>query len=1054
MIRFFAEHPTAANLLLLLLIAIGIVSLPALQRETFPDFSLSLIQVSVPYPGASAEQVEEAICQRIEDAVDTLTDVRETRCEAREGIGSATIEMEEGGNVDRFLTDVKAEIDAIDEFPDVTEQVTIKQLERTDMVVSIAISGPMAAPDLKVYAEGVKSRLERLPEVSQVVLLGFSDRQIRIELDPLALRQYGLSVGDVARAIERQSIDLPSGTVETEERDVLIRYADERRSPRGYEDLVIMGGDTGAELRLGQIAEITDRFELEEDKVLLNGQRAALLQVNKTKNQDTLTVMAAVRNFLETEQQRAPPGIDYVITRDVASIVQDRLDLLLDNGIIGLALVFLTLWLFFSFRLSFWVAMGLPASFLASLAVLVAIGYSINMLTMVALLIAIGLIMDDAIVIAENVAHHLRSSDDRTAAAVAGTEEVAIGVVSSFVTSICVFAPLAFLEGDLGKVLRVVPVVLIVTLAVSLIEAFLILPHHLAGGRGQDHNGAFRRWFDERFSHIRENVLGRVVDAAVAWRYLTMGLVVLVFLAGVSLVLGGHVKFRAFPDLDGNVIEARILLPQGTPLAQTDDVVRHVVAALDRVNAALTPDQPDGRSLVENVVIQYGANSDAFESGPHLASVTVDLLEAQSRDARLADVLNQWRREVGVIPDVLSMTFAELQIGPAGRAIEMRLQGPDLAELKAASQELSAWLARYDGVADLQDDLRPGKPEIRLRLREGAMAVGVDAAMVADQLRSAYHGQTAREIQVGPESFEVDVRLAAIGRDSLADVDNFAITLPDGSQTPLSAVAEIEEARGVARIARIDGQRTVTLRGDVDTALANTNEILADVQARFLPTLAERYPDVTVTLKGEVEKQKETGDSMQRAFLVGLLGIFLLLSFQFRSYVEPIIVLIAIPLAGIGVVFGHALMGLDLSTPSALGAAALGGIVVNDSILLVVFVKRNARSGLSVVDAARLASRQRFRAVLLTSLTTIAGLTPLLFEESLQAQVLIPLVAAVVFGLLASTVLVLIVVPSAYAILNDFGATVVGRGPDTGGDTDRTTPGATVALGRIESRQG
>ena len=392
MIRFFAGHPTAANLLMLLLIVSGLIALPLLQRETFPDYTITMISVTVPYPGASAEEVEEAICQRIEEAVDGLTDVGEVRCDARESVGQATLEMVEGGNFERFINDVKTEIDAIDDFPDITETPVIRQLNVTDLVASIAITGPMAEPDLKVYAEEVKDRLTRLPEVSQVSVQGFSQRQIRIALDSLALRQYGLSVADVAQVIGRQSLDLPSGTVETTEREVLVRFADERRDPRAFEDLVVLGGDTGAELRLGQIATITDRFERDEERVLFNGRRAALLQVSKTKAQDTLTVMDAVEDFVAAEQRRAPPGVEFVITRDIASIVEDRLDMLVRNGLQGLALVFLVLWLFFSFRFSFWVTMGLPASFLGSLLVMTMLGLSINMLTMVALLIAIGLL--------------------------------------------------------------------------------------------------------------------------------------------------------------------------------------------------------------------------------------------------------------------------------------------------------------------------------------------------------------------------------------------------------------------------------------------------------------------------------------------------------------------------------------------------------------------------------------------------------------------------------------------------------------------------------------
>ena len=1114
MIRFFAAHPTAANLVMALLIGAGLIALPSLKRETMPDFSKDAAQVQVVYPGASAADVEESICQRVEEALDGVTDLDEIRCEAREGIGTATVEMAEGGDLDRFLSEVGTEIDAIDDFPDLAEDPVVRQLNLTDLVISIAIAGPMSEPDLKVYAEQVKDRLTRLPEVSQIKLQGFSERQIRIALDAVALRQYGLSVADIADMVERQSIDLPSGKVETAERDILVRFLDERRSPRAFEDLVVRGGETGAELRLGQIAEITDRFELDEKRLFFNGQRAALLQVNMTKAQDALTVKRKVEEFLEQERSRAPPTVSFVLTRDVASIVEDRLTMLLRtgaelrlgqiaeitdrfeldekrlffngqraallqvnmtkaqdaltvkrkveefleqersrapptvsfvltrdvasivedrltmllrNGQQGLLLVFLVMWLFFSFRFSFWVTMGLPASFFGSLAIMTMLGLSINMLTMVALLIAIGLIMDDSIVIAENIASHLRKGKSPLDAAVDGTRQVTIGVSSSFITSICVFLPLAYLEGDMGKVLKVIPVVLIVTLSVSLIEAFLILPHHMAHAIGKNNNSAFRRWFDAGFERFRESVVGRLVDLAVEWRYLTVGLVLMALLASLSLIAGGHLKFRAFPDLDGDVIEARILLPQGTPLARTEAVVAEVARALERVEAAFAAGLPDGETLVKNLLVEYDVNADAFESGPHIATVTADLLAGERRKLRVDDILNRWRAEVGTVPDVLSLAFKEPQIGPAGLPIDMRLQGDDLVMLKAASDDLMAWLARYRGVVDLSDDLRPGKPEVRLKLRAGATALGLDATMIASQLRGAYHGRTAAEIQVGPESFEIDVQLSARDQDSLADLEYFAVTLPGGGQVPLSAVAKTEFGRGFARINRIDGRRTVTLRGDLDSELANLNEFLADTRSRFLPGFSERYPGVTLSLQGESAEQATTQASMAKGFLLGLLGIFILLSFQFRDYVEPVIVMLAIPLALIGVVWGHLLMGQDLSMPSMIGYASLAGIVVNDSILLVTFIKIRTREGAEVVEAARLASRGRFRPVLLTSLTTIAGLLPLLFERSLQAQVLVPLVTSLAFGLMASTILVLFVVPALYGILHDFGLSTLSR---------------------------
>jgi HAE1 family hydrophobic/amphiphilic exporter-1 len=1033
-IRYFAGHPTAANLLMLLMIAAGLIALPTLRRETFPDFSVDVVEVRVVYPGASAEEVEEAICQRVEDAVDRLTNVDEVRCEAREGLASAAVEMRPGQDVDRFLVDVKTEIEAIDDFPDAVETITIRQINITDPVVSIAIAGPMAAPDLKVYAEQIKARLVRLPEVSQVAVQGFADRQIRIALDDFALRQHGLSATDIAAVVSRQSVDLPAGTVETQDRDVLVRFADQRRSVQAFEDLVVIAGERGAELRLGDLAEITDTFELDEERILLNGERAALLEVTKTKDQDTLTVMAAVERFVEGEQGSAPQGVTFALTRDVASIVEDRLTMLLTNGVQGIVLVFLVLWLFFSFRFSFWVAMGLPASFLGALFGMWLIGYSIDMLTMVALLIAVGLLMDDAIVIAENVARHLQLGKKVLDAAVDGTREVAMGVIASFVTSVCVFAPLAFLEGDIGKVLKVVPVVLIIVLTVSLVEAFLILPHHLAHAMGKGQPSRFRKGFDRRFEAIREQGLGRLVDAAVRWRYLTIGLVLMLFLLSLAVVAGGILKFRAFPDLDGDTVEARILLPAGTPLAETEAVVARVVAGLGEVDAALTPAQPpgsDGRpqQLVRNVLVQYNTNADAFEAGPHVATVTADLLTAEVRDAPVDEIFRRWRESVGTLSDVISLTFKEPQVGPAGLPIEIRLQGDDLAALKAASQDLQGWLASFAGVTDLMDDLRPGKPEIQLRLREGAFGLGLDATEIARQLRAAYYGSTADEIQVGPESFEIDVRLGSSAQSSLGDLDDFAVALPGGRRVPLATVAEVETGRGVARIARVDGRRTVTLRGEVDNRITNLNQILAQTSQAFLPELLARYPDVSISLEGEAEEQEKTGASLQRGFLLGLLGIFLLLSFQFKSYVEPVIVMVAIPLAAIGVIWGHIAMGLDLTMPSMLGAASLAGVVVNDSILLVAFVKLGRRSGAAddVVAAACRAARHRFRPVLLTSLTTIAGLLPLLFEGSLQAQVLVPLVTSLAFGLMASTVLVLIVVPTLYAILNDLGLTTLAR---------------------------
>ncbi len=1027
MIRFFATHPTAANLLMLLLIVVGTVTLPTMKRETFPDFTPAEIEIRVPYPGASAADVEDALCRRLEDAVDGINDVEETRCQALEGVAVATVKMSESGDFTRFLDDVKTEVEAIDTFPDLAEQPVIRRLGMTDTVVSIAIGGPMGVSDLKAYAEQIKQRLQRLPQVSQVDVLGFSEHQLQIRVPAQALRQYGLSISDLANAIRRQSIDLPSGTVKTTDRDYLIRFTDQRRSVQDLEDLVVLGADdSGGELRLGDIARIDDRFELDEEQYLFNGTRAALLQVNKTKSQDTLRVMDAVAQFVERENQTAPPDVALSLTRNISSIVQDRLDLLLRNGIQGLVLVFAVMALFFRLRFAFWVSAGLPIAFLGAFFVMSVLNLSINMISMVALLIALGLLMDDAIVIAENIATHLRTGKSALNAAVDGTLQVMPGVVSSFLTSVAVFTPLAFLSGDIGKVLKVIPVVLIAVLAVSLIEAFLILPHHLAHSL-KDHEyssrNRFRMRFDAGVEWLRNVALGSAIDAVLRWRYAFVGVVFALFLATLGMVAGGHIKFLAFPEIEGDTIEARVLLPQGTPLSSTEAVVRQLVAALGRVDAEYAPLQADGQALVRDVSVRFNQNMDANESGAHVATVTADLLTAERRVGRVDDLLDRWRLETGDVADALALSFKEPQIGPAGRAIEIRIQGDDLEQLKQASLALQQWLNGYRGVLDLSDDLRPGKPELRLRLREGSLAFGLDAREIADQIRAGFFGITVDQIQIGSEPYEIDLRLMEGDTASLQGLMDFRIITARGDQVPLETVTEVELDRGFARIHRIDQRRTVTITADVDTRVANAQEIVAETFAEFAPELQRQFPGIVVSQKGQSDESAQTGGSMLRGFLVGLVGVFVLLSFQFRSYIEPLVVMSTIPLALIGVVWGHMALGLELSMPSMMGAVSLAGIVVNDSILLVEFLKVRAREGYEIPVAAGMASRERFRAILLTSLTTVAGLMPLLLEKSLQAQVLIPLATSIVFGLLSATVLVLFVVPALFSIFNDFGWT-------------------------------
>ncbi len=735
MIDFFARHPTAANLLMIGLVAVGLLSVGSLQRETFPDITPSEVQVRVIYPGATAQEVEEAVCQRIEDAADGVRFIKELRSDAREGLATVVAEMADGGDFTTFLADIQTEVDAIDDFPDDVEDPIVSQLGTTDPVLALIVSAPMSKPDLKAYCEQLKDRLQLLPGISLVKIGGFSDHQFRVSLSAEALMRYGLSASDIARIIARQSVDLPAGLLETSEREYLIRFVEQRRSPQELADLIIVAGRGGSEVRLGDVARIEDLFEYAEDQVLLDGQPAALVRIEKTKNQDIVRVASAVKQFVSDEQQRNP-AVAIRVTQDTSTLVIDRLQMLLRNGWQGITLVFLTLWLFFSFRLSLWVVLSVPVSFLGAFFFMAQGEMTINMITMVAMLLALGLLMDDGIVIAENIASHLSRGTAPMQAAIDGVSEVRAGVFSSFLTTVCVLGPLATLAGDLGKILRVVPIVLILVMAISLVEAFLILPAHLGHSlRSNPRGNWFRRRFDGFLDGLREGVVGPAVDLSVRWRYLFIGCVGGLFLVSMSLMAGGVVKFRAFPELDGDVVVARVLLPPGAPLHRTEKVVEKITSAIRRVNQRLAPRQPAGQDLVKTVVSQFNQNIDAFENGPHVATVTVDLLEAEVRDATIDEILELWHEESGELAGVLDVVFDEPAIGPAGRAIEMRIRGDDLLELKQAAVAVQAWLAPFPGVRNLNDDLRPGKTELRVRLREGAFGLGLDADNVARQLR-------------------------------------------------------------------------------------------------------------------------------------------------------------------------------------------------------------------------------------------------------------------------------------------------------------------------------
>ncbi len=1025
MIQYFAKHPTAANLLMVVFVVLGVFAIPDLRRETYPEFEPHSIRISASYPGAPTEIVDSTITQRIEDEIGGLPGIEQMRSRSREGGVSITLEVEDGVSFDTLLAEVKSAIDGIRDLPEDVDPPRVSAAGRMQSVAAIAVTGPMSAQDLKLYCEHLKRELMRYGGITQVAIAGFSTHRLRIRVDRAALARQGLTTSDVAAAVSAQSLDAPIGKLDTREGDILVRYSDKRTTVHLLRDIVVKGGATGGTVRLGDVAEVEDTFSLEEEQTYFNGKRAGMLTVSKTETQDSLDLVAAVKQFLADQEDRKPDGVELTLTEDVASVIEDRLMLLVKNGLQGLALVFLTLWLFFGWRLAFWVGAGLPVSFLGALWVMLQLGQTLNMMTMLGLLVALGLLMDDAIVLADNVAAHLARGARPVEAAVNGVKQVAGGVMSSFATTVCVFVPLSGIDGRIGRTLQVIPFILIAVLAVSLVEAFFILPAHLGHSlkpAEEDRPSRFRSRFNEGFERIRERWLGRVVDGSVRLRHVTLGLTLAVMLVSIGMVTSGKLRYQAFPSAEGDVVQFKLEMPPGTSLEATKREVERVVAAAWRVSEAEAPNQPEGKPLVRNVSARFNYNPDVEEPGPHTATVSVDLLSVEVRKTNLADFTTLWRKEAGPMGSAVSAAFgAGGRRGPGGNAIDIRIEGDDLERLEDVAADIKGWLSQFDGVFDLADDLKPGTTQVGVKLRDGAGATSITGQTVASQLRAALSGVSVDNLYDRGEEYELFVELSRDNRDTLTDLEQFPVVIGAGTSVPLGAIATIVPDRSFASINRINGVRTATVTGSINREIANSAALMRRFRDDKMPELESEYPDVRFTLGGEAEESARTLGSMGQGLAIGLLGIFILLSLQFRSYVEPLVVMLAIPFAFVGVVWGSVLAGQPLSSQSLLGFVSLAGVVVNDSILLVLFIKAARARGASASDAARRASRDRFRAVLLTSATTAAGLIPLMFETSRQAQTLIPVAMAIVFGITASTLLVLLVLPAIYVLLDDFG---------------------------------
>jgi multidrug efflux pump subunit AcrB len=1036
---WFARNGVVANLLMFLIIAVGLMTTTGLRMEVFPEISVDIITVSVEYRGAAPEEVEEGVCVRIEEAVQDLDGIKKLTSTASEGTGSVTIEVETGYDTRKVLDDVKSRVDAIDTFPVETEKPVIQELTNRFQVINVSIAGDTDELTLKRLGEQVRDELTLLPEITQVELKNARPYEISVEVSEQVLRRYGLTFDDVAQAVQRTSLDLPGGSVKTASGEILLRTKGQAYRGPEFEKLTLLTRPDGSRLQLSDVARVVDGFEDTDQAARLDGMPSVLVQVYRVGDQNALDVVAAVTKYVEEVRTRLPEGIKIITWADTGKLLKSRMDLLIRNALSGLVLVFLVLALFLRLRLAFWVTLGIPISFLGAIALMPQLDVSINMISLFSFILVLGIVVDDAIVVGENIYSKQKETRTGLEGAVQGVQEVVIPVIFGVLTTVAAFAPMLFVPGTNGKIWRVIPCIVIPTLLISLVESQLILPTHLSHHRPPRKrarpNVVVRAWngffdfFGDGLEWLIQKIYRPTLGAAVEWRYLTVAAAFTVLALTLGLVGGGFVKFVFFPAVESDNIVANLTMPMETPVEATAEAMRRLEESAAQLEKEIL--EKNATSPYIHVLTSIGeqpyrtqasrnsGSRNASFTGAHLGEVNIELTPSEERSLTSSELVSRWRELTGGIPGAVELTFTSDLMG-GGKAVDIQLTGANIDELRQVAAELREKLSEYPGVIDIADSFRGGKPEVKLNITSEAESLGLTLQDLGRQVRQGFFGEEAQRIQRGRDDIRVMVRYPEQQRRSLGDLESMRVRTPEGGEVPFSTVANAQLGRGFATITRVDRQRAINVTAEVDEAVANANEVLADLQAGFLPQLIEQHPAVRYSLEGEQRDQAESVGALFRGFGVALFAIYAMMAIPFRSYSQPLIVMSAIPFGIVGAIWGHIFLGLDVSLLSLCGVIALAGIAVNDSLVLVSFMNAHREEIGNTREAVVQAGVSRFRPILLTSLTTAAGITPLMLERSVQAQFLIPMAVALAFGVLFSTFITLGLVPALYVILEDF----------------------------------
>ncbi|MFT5526907.1 MAG: HAE1 family hydrophobic/amphiphilic exporter-1 [Pirellulaceae bacterium] len=1043
-IRWAVSNSPAMNTLMLGVLACGALSLSLLRREVFPEFDLEIVLVSVPYPGASPSDVEEGICQKIEEACRSIDGIKKMTSIAQEGSGFVVIELQaDVANVQRALNEIRSEVDRIPSFPDLAEDPEVKQISIREPAIRVGILGPKdltedAELTLRSMAEEVREQLLAHKTISQVSLMGVRDYQIDIEISEETLRKHGMTLQQVAQIVRRWNIDLPGGSMKTQSQEVLLRGKTKELIGEEIAKIPLVTDIDGVVLTIDDLGLVRDEFTDETSINEVDGLPAVVIDVQSARNEDLLLIVETVKKYVAEKAGTIPQGFELRTWQDRSVDVRDRMELLTRNGIQGLALVFLVLAIFLDLRLAFWVALGIPIAVLGAGGVLLFTGQTLNMLSMFAFLLALGIVVDDAIVIGENIHTHIQRGKPTFTAAVDGAYEVLPAVVASVSTTIIAFAPLLYVSGVMGKFIAVMPVAVIAMLVISLVESIFILPCHLSHRDNLFFTVIGRMfgflWFiPEMFKHINifaqkwsDWFVQKIYLPSLRWTLKNPALVVCSSIALLIITYGfkeaGITPWNLMPEMDSNWIHAKITYTDGTPSFVTDEATKKLEAAIQKVNAEHLKER--GKPLLHLIHRSVGSvrgsgpiGPDSRSTGSHVGIIEVELVDTSRREITSSEILGRWRAATGdQLSGADSVQYGTPEFGPGGTPIEFKLVSDKehMDQLEAATEECKKHLAGEKGVYDVRDDSRPGKWEFQLAIKKNANSMGVTSADLAETVRASYYGEEVMRLQRGRHEVKLMVRYPREQRKSFADFEQIRIRTNDGFERPVTELAQIDVSRGYSEINRIDQKRSITVSADVDEAVAVSDKIVQGMKGDFLHSLVAKYPDVDVRWEGQQEQSRESLDSLKVGFLGAVVAMFVLLTLVFRSYLQPLIILAIIPFGAMGAVWGHALLGLPLSLFSVFGIVALTGVVVNDSIVLIDYINQLVRSGVPLEAALLQAGAQRFRPVMLTSVTTVAGLLPMLTETSFQAQILIPMATSLTFGLIMGTVLVLILVPTFY----------------------------------------